>query len=511
MTNGVGGGREADRVRSTLKLVGLSIVLLMTSVPRPAPAASTGSISEWKPGCYIDGRPLDIDVWCTTGAFSGRFDGVLNHAFFDNPPGAYLNVAIYDSSEAGYTMWGHNGDSNTPFELVSAHVRGTGVPEDPYEQRNVMTFGGPSQMRLMSYTSYVNGQQSFEKRWELQNVSQQPVNFRFIVYGDVGLDGDCAYGDLRQNPLSIGSFTPQEGVPEDPTYCTSPDDDRGYSGYAIQQPESPWSRYQQGNTEEVRQGVGDVMGQGFDNTYEPGSGPEALGVQWDDYGLGRSPLEPGQTASFSMRWRFTSDLVATPYYEEDRDDVHRVTLSTRLGAAGPAPGVTIAYEIYRDLGNNGVVRGTVTTNAKGVAELTWRKKNVGIDEFRIGIDSNADGRIQEATELYRWGMNVEWGHMLEYFRTSVTIERFPGGFGGVLRSRVDAQHGIDCQVVRTVALRRREPGRDVTLGSAVTNAKGKWDLDVDAPSGDYYAFAPTEWRIQDGSGGSYVCKGARSG
>ena len=483
-------------------------------LPVTGPAAQTSSVSEWKPGCYIDGQPLDLTYFfCNTGYFNGRFDGAKNHYFFGGPGGAYLNIAIYDSSERGFRLWGPRGDTYSQFEEMGpSQLRGTGVPEDPFEHRGVFGAGDPRQLVVTAYTEYVNGRSTFETRWEIENVGTAPVNFRTTVFADVAIHGQCAYGELRSNPRELGSFTPREGVPYEPNDCTATERDRGFSGYAIERAGSPWSAYQQGDEYEIYPLLGDASGPGLNNTYQSQPGPEALAIQWDQYGTGQSPLEPGQTASFRLGWRFSSDLLATPFHGDSPDSVHRVTLTTRYARNGPLAGQRVAYEIARNLGNVGTTRGTVVTNDRGVAHVSWRQKNIGYDQLTVSFDDNRDGRIQESTELHRFGMSVRWGRTAEHYRTGLSFGRIPGGFGGRIRAihEEDPDFGADCRKYRTIAIRRRAEGRDPTLGSAASGLRGVWDLQVAAGSGGYYAVALPEWRVT-GAGVGYRCKGARAG
>lgn len=489
----------------------LAFIAAVVLIPlTAAPAAPTQSVSEWKPGCGIDGHPIDLTFFfCNTGHFNGAFDGAMNNYFFFGS-GASFNLAIYDSSERGFQLWGPLDESKFE-EIGPSEVRGSGAPDDPFEHRGVFAAGQPRQLLIHAYTEYVNGTASFDSRWEVTNVSASALNFRASVFADTSIHGMCAYGDFTSAPRTLGSFSPQEGVPYEPNDCYATDRDRGFGGYAIEQPASVWSAYQQGQEDVVRAQITDASDGGLDNTFDPRPIREAMAVQWDDVGRGKIPLGPGETASFSLRWRFSSELLATPFLADSPDNVHRVKLTTRFARNGPTSAQRLAYRIGRDLGSNGSTRGTVITNERGVAHVSWRKRNDGFDGLTVSFDSNRDGRIQQATELYRTGMSVRWGRTAQYYRTRLSFEQISDGFQGRIRAvhEDDPNFGADCRKHRTIAVRRSVPGRDPTLGSAVSNLRGVWDLDVPAPTGGHYAIVLAEWRSPlDGPG--YRCRGARS-
>lgn len=490
----------------------IAALLLLVAAPRSAPA-DPNPLSEWRPGCYIPGEPIELDFWfCNTGAVNGQFEGAPNNSFFFIP-GAYLALAIYDTSERGFIVWGPHSDDPYEFEEIGpSEVRGSGVPEDPFEHRGVYGAGNPRQLLVRQYTEYTNGRAAFTTRYEVTNVSNTTVNFRASVFADTHIHGMCAYGDLQSSPRALGSFTPEEGAPYEPNDCYFTERDRGFSMYAVEQPGSPWSAYQQGDEMAVEQAVDDAAGPGLNNTFDPRPIPEAMAVQWDDYGRGTSGLAPGETATFDLGWRASSDMVVTPFHGASRDNVHRVKVSTRFARNGPIPGQQLAYQIDRDLGNNGTTRGTVTTNDRGIAFIEWRAQNIGYDRLTVSFDDNGDGRIQEANELFRFGMNVRWEYATDSYPTRLTFERTPAGFAGRVYAihETDPDFGADCREYRAISIRRKEPGRDTTFATAAANQKGVWDLDVGAPpTGDYYGVVLRSSRAL-GNGLPYVCRSDRA-
>ena len=506
---GIARNRNNGPTRSARLLLALGLVIVAAS-------GATGAgnpVSEWKPGCALYGHPVSLTFFfCNTSYFNGSFNGAANQPFFGGI-GAYPNIAIYDSSSEGFHLWGPHGDYLSEFEEVGpSEVRGSGAPDDPFEHRGVFAVGDPRQLLIRSYTEYVNGRATFESRWEIENVGAAPMNFRFTVLADVGIHGQCAYGDLESSPRAVGSFTPEEGVPHGTTDCSHVDRERGFSGYAVEKPASPWSAFQQGDDDDIRGRVGDAAGPGLNNTFRAEPGPEVLAIQWDDYGQGRTALAAGETASFELGWRFSSHLLATPFRAESPDSVHRVSLTTRFARGGPITGQPIAYEIARDLGNVGYTRGVVKTDSRGVAQIVWREKNSGYDNLTLSFDANGDGRIQAESELFRMGMWVYWGRKSDRFRTRLSFEASDAGFVGRVRAiyETDPDFGRDCRSFRTIAIRQRTDGRDPTLGSAATNRRGFYDLIVPHGPGDYYAVALPETRNRGTVGAGYRCLGARA-
>lgn len=499
------------RVKPTWALRAATLALAALAAVSTLPASAGNPVSEWKPGCYIDGHPIDLTYFfCNTGHFNGRFDGAPNNSFFFNA-GASLNLAIYGSSEQGFRLWGPIfGTETARFEEIGpSEVRGSGAPDDPFEHRGVFAAGDPRQLLVHAYSEYVNGRKTFETRWEITNISTAPVNFRATVFADTDIHGQCAYGDVQSGPRAVGSFTPVEGAPYEPNDCYFTERDRGFSAYAIEQAVSPWSAYQQGDAIEIEGRIEDASGPGLANTHDPRPIPEALAIQWDDYGQGRRALAPGEQATFALTWRFTSELLVTPFRAVSPDAVHQVSLSTRFARGGPLRGQRLAYEIYRD---DATTRGSVVTDDRGVAQVTWRQKDQDYDGFSVSFDANGDGRIQESSELYRMGVMVSWGPRRGYHRTRLSFGRVAAGFAGRVAAihEDDPEFGHDCRAFRTIAVRRRIEGRDPSLGSAASNRNGVWNLEVSAPPGDYYGVVLPEWRSPLGGAG-YRCRGARAG
>lgn len=481
-----------------------------------APGATSNPLSEWKPGCYIDGRPVEISYFfCNTGHFDGSFEGAPNHSFFGDAAGASFDVAIYDAPGQTAHLWGPHGDTYSEFEEIGpSQVRGSGAPDDPFEHRAGIGAGDPRQLFIRPYTRYVNGDGSFETWWEVRNVSDRPLNFRATVYGNIGIHLQCAYGDLKSNPRALGSFSPEEGVPYEPNDCYFPEIARGFSGYAVERAGSEWSAYQQGDEYDIQARIADPMGPGLANTYEPRPAPEALAIQWDRYGRGRAPLPPGETATFRLGWRFTSDLLVTPFDPATNKKTQRLRLSTRYAAGGPIAGQAIAYEISRKHVTGGkVLRGVVTTNRRGIAWLRWRRGIARYDWIHVGFDANGDGRLQQKTELNRGPITAYWEKYPDFERTRLSFERTSEGFRGRVRAihQTDPDFGRDCRKYRTIAIRRRAEGRDPTLASTGSNERGFWDLDVASPpAGSYYGVVLPEVRSQGNLDG-YLCRGTRAG
>lgn len=479
----------------------------------PAPGSTANPSSQWKPGCGIDGRPIEVHYFfCNDGYFDGQFRGAPNHEFFSDAAGAYFNVAIYDGS-GGAHLWGPLGDTYSDFEeLGPTQVSGSGPREDPFEHRAGFGAGDPRELYVRPYTRYVNGRNTFETWWDVQNVSDEPLNFRATIYANVGIHGQCAYGDLQTNPRALGSFSPREGVPYEPNDCYAHEGFRGFSGYAVEHEGSEWSAYQQGDEYDVKGRIQDPTGPGLANTFDPRPVPEALAIQWDRHGKGRSPLPPGETATFRLGWRFTSDLLVEPFYPETNKSTQRLKLSTRHAADGPIVGQAIAYEISRKhVSGGGVLRGVVTTNRRGIAWLRWKEGVAHYDSIYVGFDADGDGRLQRETELYRGPISAWWRKRSEHERTRLSLERTANGFRGRVRAihQKDPDFGRDCRKYRTIAIRRRAEGRDHTLASAASGERGFWDLEVDAPAGRYYAVVLSEVRSQGNMLG-YICRAARA-
>jgi hypothetical protein len=78
------------------------------------------------------------------------------------------------------------------------------------------------------------------------------------------------------------------------------------------------------------------------------------------------------------------------------------------------------------------------------------------------------------------------------------------GFSGAVKSG-----SATCIKGRNVLVRRDAGRRDKTVGTAVTNKKGKWKLPVQKASGKYYASTPSR-RVVEKDGTEVNCGAAKS-
>lgn len=88
------------------------------------------------------------------------------------------------------------------------------------------------------------------------------------------------------------------------------------------------------------------------------------------------------------------------------------------------------------------------------------------------------------------------------YKTKVTLANSFPAFHGKVKSQSDI-----CVGHRKVKLFSEKPGRDTLLGRTRSNARGRWEIPQDPPSGVFYA------KVKKGGSASLgiKCKGDKSG
>ena len=492
----------------TVALLTSALVVAVAPVAVPAidPHDLGNAVSDWRKTCEIESRPLDVGFpFCISNYVDAVFVGDPSSIYFHM--GAELRVALYDGS-GGAITYGVNSSGFNSFDPVSFATKGSGAAEDPFVNRQVFTAGNPAQLRITQYTIYVHGDAGFETRYVIQNIGDGSARFRVWVIGD-WITSDCGYGSFANNPKVLGTFSPVEGVVPDPNDCTWPQRYRGYGAYTIEKASSPWDRWEQGDEVFGHLNPHDA---GLTNTVNEGVTRASHAVQWDDHSLQGTPLPTGDSAVFDLGWRFANALTATPFDAETLKDSLTVRVTTRFGLDGPLKGRRVAYVTTSQTTGVPKRRGFAITDERGNAQLKIpRYREYDSEEIVYFFDDDADGK-RDGNELFRAGAGIDWIEEFEReepYKTRVTMDHVDGKFRGRVVSKIDyLDHS--CHDNRMIVVKEQRDGRDRTIGTAGSSAKGYWNLETARGPGSYYARVPGEWRTGLEYRDPYKCGAARA-
>jgi hypothetical protein len=320
-------------------------------------------------------------------------------------------------------------------------VGGSGTAADPFRQVTRYSAAGP--VDVTQTTTYVNGAQEFQVRWDVLNQTSNPLKFRAIAAADFFFEG---------SDVGTGIFT--AGPPK---FIGGTNADTGNSGGFVEvlgpPVDSPWSAYQAlpfgGAPDEV---WGKVEGAGvastaagtvFDNSVVGQPVDNAGGVEWVQNLT--APLGAGQTASFAIvvRNAVPSALQLAPSNAGAPQGVPITFTATAVDTAGtPYAGRTLRWAI------SGVNPGSgaATLDASGSASIVDPGANAGADTIVAFVDFNSNG-VREPVEPQASALATFVDNVAPDCRVRVTGDR-PGG-GGVGKPLVIS---VNCDSGATVTV-----------------------------------------------------------
>jgi len=363
---------------------GIWVALLTTAL-----SLATAAVALADNSVPLGGNPLNVYVGergqlqaVRTDTGSGIFypgsDTVGDAGFFLAFPSGY-------PGESEPHVFGFSGNAG-PFGLdeytlgpASLTVQGSGTAADPLKQ--VTNYSADSALAVSQTTTYVNGAQEFRVRWDVQNTSGEPVNFKALAAADFFFEGDDA---------GTGIFT--QGPPR---FIGGTNLDTGGSGGFVEVTEGglpAWSAYQAldfptvwSKVEEASSGTGAT----FDDSVVGTPVDNAGGVEWDQDATGAG-LPSGGSRSYEVvvRSAVPSALQLNPTNGASRQGVPINITATATDTSGvPYAGKTLRWTITGP--NAGV--GSATLDPAGSAVMTDPGKKAGTDAVIAFVDFNGNG------------------------------------------------------------------------------------------------------------------------
>jgi hypothetical protein len=326
-----------------------------------------------------------------------------------------------------------------------AATTGTGAPGDPFTQ--VTTYAvnptdplDPTKdlVTVKQTTSYINGNQTFDVRWDVTNHSGAPLRFKALAGADYYFEGD---------DHGTGIFT--QGPPR---FIGGTNADTGRSGGFIEAgaPFAPWSAYQAlayGNSDPTElwyriEQAATATAATFDDSVLGENVDNAGGVEWDQ--ALTAPLADGATSSYAFTVR-TAAPAALQFDQTNAGAPQGVPI-TIVATAKDTAGTPFTGKPLRStiVGVN-PVSATAVIDAAGNAAITDPGTNAGFDTIVAYVDLNNNG-TREGNEPQASAQATFVDNVPPKCAVKVTGDR-PGGTGGAGKPLVIS---VDCDSPATV-------------------------------------------------------------
>ncbi len=288
-------------------------------------------------------------------------------------------------------------------------VTGAGVTPDPYSEVTKFKVSAsegehPDFALVTVTTTYVNGEPQFTSKYDVQNITGTPEGgglnpapaatfyFHAIVAGDLFVSND----DQGTGVFLAGP----------PAFIGGQNNNSGVLGGFIEAPPPalPWTNYQEGYwdgpnppppTIPQNEGIWNAVRKSFaatpvfNDTIDPNLMDNGAGVSWDQYLT--TGLPAGEHASFTIvnRAQVPSTLNVQPATQS-----HSVggtaTIKVTAVDTGGTPYAN-RHLVYSISGAN-PSSGSVTTDASGVATLSYVGTHPGLDTVQMFLDLSGSGR-----------------------------------------------------------------------------------------------------------------------
>jgi len=286
-------------------------------------------------------------------------------------------------------------------------VTGSGTEADPYTE--VTKFKVSEEETKTDFavvtvtTQYVNGQPQFTATYDVQNITGMAVSgglkpakpaatirFHAIVAGDLFVANDD-HGTgvfLGGPPRFIGGQNPNTGT----------------LGGFLEVPSSPWSNWQEGYWDGPVSGEGFIPqdqgiwnavrispqpGEGvFNDTIDPNLMDNGAGVSWDQFLTEGLKAEQHATFKIVSRAQVPSTLGVQPVNQTlTVGQTGTVTVTATDNVGTPYANRPLVYSI----GGANPKSGSVTTNASGVASISYVGAAAGLDTMQMFLDLAGTG------------------------------------------------------------------------------------------------------------------------
>jgi hypothetical protein len=323
--------------------------------------------------------------------------------------------ALLGESEEG-TVYGFSGAAGPHITFASGGreytaieqgaVTGSGTEADPYTEVTkfkVSDAESETDFAVVTVTTqYVNGQPQFTATYDVQNITGMPtagglkpapkatIRFHALVAGDLYVANDD-HGTgvfLGGPPRFIGGQNPNTGT----------------LGGFIEVPSSPWSNWQEGywdgpvsGSEFIPQDQGiwnavrnsPLASEGvFNDTIDPNLMDNGAGVSWDQFLTEGLKAEQHATFKIVSRAQVPSTLGVQPVNQTlTVGQTGTVTVTATDNVGTPYANRPLVYSI----GGANPKSGSVTTNASGVASISYVGTAAGLDTMQMFLDLAGTG------------------------------------------------------------------------------------------------------------------------
>ncbi|MEA2422195.1 MAG: hypothetical protein QOF55_1294 [Thermoleophilaceae bacterium] len=331
----------------------------------------------------IDGSPLN--TWVSAdGGVNFNVDGFTRsewypYASFDPVSG---NAIPSPNGNAGFGLIVNPEGSPLHFGRflagsmpapTSGPTLAPGTPTTVSTTWSLKDSQGAPLVDLTQVLSYTNGSRQVDASYAVKNVSSSAISFRANVAGDLA---------IRGSDTGIGFLTPGP-----PRFMGGLNQDVGAAGGFVEG--TPWTHYESGNLSTVGSHANDnAAAGGFNDTLSTDPTDNAAGVQWDDHFAAANALPPGQTANYTVGWKFIDTLGLTPptaTHFTGEEQVLTATVGDLNGAQVKQQTVT-----YSIAGAN-TLSGKVGTGSDGKATISYVGGAPGDDTVTAFVDTNGNG------------------------------------------------------------------------------------------------------------------------
>ena len=335
----------------------------------------------------INGDPLLISSADESGSLGVAFATTRTPEFFGSsvdpetglvsPGNAGFNVILLEE-EGGATVFPGRRSSGAEVVQPTA-VTGSGTPADPFRLTGAWAHnpGTGRVFELRQRLTYVNGRPDFVARYEVVNVSGQPINFRASMGADLlGGGSDLGVGLFDAGPPRfVAGFNTSVG---------------SVAGLAEI---TPWDGFEEGQYSDVL-GRADADpragGESLLDRVEPTLVDNGAAVQWDGYTS--TALPPGGTAAFEVAWRFTRTFALTPgAATATTGDTAPFVVTIADQQGRPRAGQLIRWSSTGAT----TASGTAETGQDGRARIDYIGANPGTDVVSVYADFNRNGQRDE--------------------------------------------------------------------------------------------------------------------
>ncbi|WP_027004769.1 hypothetical protein [Conexibacter woesei] len=336
---------------------------------------------------------------------------------FDGSAGPHLleDYAFTLPNQAAVTG---DGSAGNPFTQVTTYSAAADMDnDDRTPDRDVAV--------VSQTTTYVSGAQTFTVRWDVKNVTAQPLRFKAIAAADFYFEGsDVGTGIFTQGP---------------PRFVGGTNADTGRSGGFVEIPAPapllPWSHYQAlayrdatGNDVWTRlEDAADAVTPSYDDTVVGEPVDNAGAVEWDQYLDAAKTLPAGQSTSFSLMVR-TALPAALQFDQSNAGAPQGVPIAFRVTAKDTADNPFTGKNLLSTITGANPGTQSAVIGADGTATVTDPGTNAGADTVVSFVDLNGDG-TREPSEPQGSALATFVDKTPPSCRVTVTGDR-PVGAGG---------------------------------------------------------------------------------